>query len=822
MASLPPQGSWASLRRRVPGRPFDSLFDQSARIIPSSMPESSSNQRSPMDEDPLLEEKVAFFDQLDALAKLDDEDDRIGAKEQQHRDKCKAFFRPGTVAAQENPVSSPRPHLRLRRTASVPTPTAPTPAPRGSAEIIKATPDSQSATDNTLTRARRRPLTDSATSIVAETPIPDSAQPRVPTSLRRSMTMPTSASAPGGAEQSPSASTALRKRKRSTSGKAIPEAAQIFRGLSFFYIPNDNIAPARKLRISKAQDYGAEWVRSLHSATHVIVDKHLSYSDIQKIPDFGLASSLVIVNDEYPIDSISFRTLLNPDQRRHRVSGLPSSTLESTIITVPSQESEPSLQIKEPRAIRRQDTAGSEETPRQEDSSLESSRRTRSKRVPSLGIEIQSSIPPPPSASTDSPKDELSCYIELLQQYKGLPLDNEDEDDHLQSTKDAQEDSDPESASEDDRARKKPATRSRTSLRKSIPFEGRFACNRGGTKDNPSSSSASNPNARTIEVLQSMCDYYTKINDHWRITAYRKAITTLRQQTTKKITTAEEAYTLPNIGHRIADKIEEICNTNTLRRLNYANQEPMDKVLDLFLKIHDVGLARANKWISQGYRTLDDLVKKADLTSNQKISIEHYTDLTSRIPRAEVAQLAAFVQREAFLLDPDVELVVGGSYRRGADSSGDVDFIITKRGTSSSSQLIPFMNSLISVLYEKGFLTATLSQSRRESEGSKFLGCCRLPPGGRWRRIDLLLVPETEYGAALIYFTGNDIFNRSLRLLAGKKGMRLNQRGLFGGVMRGKGRVKVTAEGELVEGGSERRIFEVLGVRWRAPEERWC
>lgn len=81
--------------------------------------------------------------------------------------------------------------------------------------------------------------------------------------------------------------------------------------------------------------------------------------------------------------------------------------------------------------------------------------------------------------------------------------------------------------------------------------------------------------------------------------------------------------------------------------------------------------------------------------------------------------------------------------------------------------------------------------------------------------------PETEYGAALIYFTGNDIFNRSIRLLASTKGMRLNQRGLYEHVIRGYKRERVT-QGELLEGKSEKKIFEILGVQWREPHERWC
>ena len=82
-----------------------------------------------------------------------------------------------------------------------------------------------------------------------------------------------------------------------------------------------------------------------------------------------------------------------------------------------------------------------------------------------------------------------------------------------------------------------------------------------------------------------------------------------------------------------------------------------------------------------------------------------------------------------------------------------------------------------------------------------------------------LFVPWDELGAALIYFTGNDLFNRSIRFLAGKKGMRLNQHGLFKDVMRGRGRQRIN-DGALVEAQDEQKIFDVLGVPFRPAEER--
>ncbi|KAK4132264.1 hypothetical protein BT67DRAFT_385777 [Trichocladium antarcticum] len=739
---------------------------------------------------PSLQDKTAFFAGLDALDNVNDRDDMVDKAEQDHRDKCRAFFKSRKRAkpVPENPA------------ASMPGQT-----------VIESTPHTRRIT---VSSSRAGRLLRSTTSFVEETPVPETARPPF-ASLRRSTTLPTGVSS--APDQSPSATTALKKRKRQSSRTSGPEAPQVFRNLFFYYIPDNDIAPARKLRMARAQEHGAQRVRDLSSASHVIVDKQLKYKDIENMIGSDAPTSLVIVTEDYPIECISFRTLLNPDQTRYRVAG----------------HRVPPLQVKEQRATRRRDTS-----PEDEHSALQSDTRDVDDhpRNHPLG-HLPGPPPSPPRQGLPPPgssaKDELSEYIELMQLYKHLPLDDEEGDQHsVMGDQGTVSDSDDEEGSEAERARKKSKAKPRRGAQKDIPFEERFACHRGGTKDN--ATDVQNPNARTIEILQSMCDYYTRISDNWRTMAYRRAITTLRRQPVK-IATAEEAHRLPNIGARLAAKIEEIVSTNRLRRLEYAHAEPLDRVLATFLQIHDVGPRRAAKWIAQGHRTLADLAAHADLTANQRLGIDHHTDLTTRIPRAEVTALFTHVQRAAARIDPAAELLIGGSHRRGAASSGDIDIIITKKATSSPADLGPLLTALVADLTRTGFLVATLAaphtqqqQQQQQRPGSKWHGCCVLPradggagPRPVWRRIDLLLVPETEYGAALIYFTGNDIFNRSMRLLASKKGMRLNQRGLYQGVLRGKGRVRVT-EGELVEGRDERRIFALLGVKWREPWERWC
>lgn len=327
------------------------------------------------------------------------------------------------------------------------------------------------------------------------------------------------------------------------------------------------------------------------------------------------------------------------------------------------------------------------------------------------------------------------------------------------------------------------------------------------------------PNEDTITLLQEMAEYYTQIRDEWRPIAYRKAIATLRKHPVK-VTTKKQAEELPFIGERLAAKIEEIAYTGFLRRLESAKAEPTDQTLQLFLKVYGIGYAKGMNLVAQGHKSLDDLRRNAKLDNNQKIGLEHFEDFNSRIPREEVKQHADMVAKAASSIDADFTVYPMGSYRRGAETSGDIDVILTHPSWSMPKLRLKTTGSLVPHLFKTGFLKCALAATSKV-DGSKWHGASALPGSEVWRRIDLLIVPAEELGAALIYFTGNDIFNRSMRLLARKKGMRLNQRGLYRDVLRGKGGVKMT-EGELIEGRNERKIFDVLGVPWREPWERVC
>lgn len=71
--------------------------------------------------------------------------------------------------------------------------------------------------------------------------------------------------------------------KKNAKSKTIPEAHQIFKGSTFYFIPNNDVAAPRKMRIQRALQYGAVWERRWPAeVTHLIVDSILTVPDVLK------------------------------------------------------------------------------------------------------------------------------------------------------------------------------------------------------------------------------------------------------------------------------------------------------------------------------------------------------------------------------------------------------------------------------------------------------------------------------------------------------------------------------------------------------------
>lgn len=756
-----------------------------------------------------LEEKRAFFDELDRLDR-DDEVEDAGL--------------PTAAAALKNDAS----HAQSIHVPNVTVDHLKLPLPKSGSEPVKI---HSAANTTSNTRDDNLEVLDVVHGIIKDTAALSKHPPPPGDDSRRTDT--TTRISPLVRASSTTITRQGVKRKRTDTIQLVPEHQRIFDGLRFFFVPNDDVNAARRIRIHKVIEYGGTWIRDWRAGvTHVVVDRKLEIADVLKVMATDtLSTGIIFVNESYPSDCIVYRALIKPKQDMHTFAGYTlgasSSPVEASHVAPGPRPAPASLSTSLPlKPAKGPDFLIEPRTPSRTEESIGQSQvdlvpLTTGSFISERQVDKHIGIGRKPSEA-----DPLDAVIAQSKAMADLPLESDDDDepDPLFTT------NEPDSTHSSDENRAKPK---RKTSNDSTSWHTTFSWMQPAEDAKPA-----NPNIETVAVLQQMSDIYSTTRDHWRSLAYRKAISVLRKHPTR-VTTKAEAEALPGIGTRLAEKIEEIVWTKRLRRLENAKFEPDVEVLQLFLKIYGVGFSQARRWIDKGYKTIDDLLANVELTSNQRIGIEHLDDFQTRIPRREVEQLGDVVRRELSRIDPLCQLIIGGSYRRGASSSGDIDLVLTKPDVPLSYIRTVVIEHLVPALTRQRFLTAALAATSKE--GTKWHGACQLPldymaetlnsstsglpactlPRRPWRRIDFLLVPWDEMGAAMIYFTGDDIFNRSMRLLARKNGLRLNQRGLYRDVIRGQKYGKST-NGVKIEGRDEKRIFDILGVPWRAPTARIC
>uniref|UniRef100_A0A8C6E820 DNA polymerase n=1 Tax=Moschus moschiferus TaxID=68415 RepID=A0A8C6E820_MOSMO len=278
---------------------------------------------------------------------------------------------------------------------------------------------------------------------------------------------------------------------------------------------------------------------------------------------------------------------------------------------------------------------------------------------------------------------------------------------------------------------------------------------------------------------------------------------------------AQEAFGIPGIGKRMAEKIVEILESGHLRKLDHISESV--PVLELFSNIWGAGTKTSQMWYHQGFRSLEDIRNQACLTTQQAIGLKHYDDFLDRMPREEAAEIEQTVREAAQAFNPGLLCVACGSYRRGKATCGDVDVLLTHPDGRSHQGIF---SRLLDSLRQQGFLTDDLVSHEENGQQQKYLGVCQLPgPGRRHRRLDIIVVPYSEFACALLYFTGSAHFNRSMRALAKTKGMSLSEHALSTAVVRNAQGLKV-GSGQVLPTPTEKDVFRFLGLPYREPAER--
>ena len=301
-----------------------------------------------------------------------------------------------------------------------------------------------------------------------------------------------------------------------------------------------------------------------------------------------------------------------------------------------------------------------------------------------------------------------------------------------------------------------------------------------------------NQNEILAKVFDQMAREKAKENDRYRKRAYENAASAIRRHP-KIITSGKQAQgEIVGVGKRIADKIDEILTTGKLQVLERRTPEEVleTKTIELFEKIHGVGIKKAQEWYNKGYRTIDDLKAEYDnMTDAQKLGYYYFDDLQKRIPREETQKVENYL-RSIW----KQEFIIGGSYRRGEPDSSDID-VIVKDGVTMTQLLKPLM--------QDKFIIGNLAIGNKH-----YMGIVRLNKEYPVRRLDIQLVSEQEWPFTAIFFTGDLRMNIELRKRATSLGYKLGNYDL------------IDNQGNSLKAKTEKDVFDLLKVVYLEPTER--
>jgi len=220
-----------------------------------------------------------------------------------------------------------------------------------------------------------------------------------------------------------------------------------------------------------------------------------------------------------------------------------------------------------------------------------------------------------------------------------------------------------------------------------------------------------NYNKQLTDILEEMGLLEKNRGQVHKFKAYQKAIRALKNHP-KKLTSGKEATKLNGIGKKIANKIDEILESGHLFKLDKELEDDRTRAINSLSQVSGIGPAAAKKFVDEeGIMSLSDLKKNYEkLNNHQKIGLKYFDDFSKRIPRREVEQIEKVVLDCLIEIDKRLEGKICGSYRRGVDTSGDVDILITHPDYHEENKKnSDLLTKIVELLHKKNVLTDDIS-----------------------------------------------------------------------------------------------------------------
>ena len=299
--------------------------------------------------------------------------------------------------------------------------------------------------------------------------------------------------------------------------------------------------------------------------------------------------------------------------------------------------------------------------------------------------------------------------------------------------------------------------------------------------------------------------------DSFRIRSYRNAAESIEgwpQQIRDIASEPKALLAIPSVGKGMVANLTEILRDGRLKLHQELLEKYRPSMLELF-KIQGLG-AKSISLIWSAFQVSDidgvaQLAREGKLRTlprmsektEQKIlkSIETYRSISGRFLLDEADRTAEKMMQHLEKLEGVEKITPAGSLRRGRETVGDLDLLVTGKCCESEDQ----RNAVIERILNFPGITDVLAKGENKVSFKLRNGM----------QVDVRILPPESFGAALQYFTGSKTHNVNLRQRALKKGYSLNEYGLF-----------TVKDEKNVASRTEQEIYEKLGLKWIPPEMR--
>ncbi len=314
-------------------------------------------------------------------------------------------------------------------------------------------------------------------------------------------------------------------------------------------------------------------------------------------------------------------------------------------------------------------------------------------------------------------------------------------------------------------------------------------------------------NVEIATAFEEMADLLELSGENaFRIRAYRngaKAIRDLSESVAELIYAGTDLTTIDGIGATLAEKSAVLVKTGNLPQLEKLRKDVPTTLRDI-MQVPGVGAKKAMKMFQElqifdlaslraaceaglvaslkgfGAKTQQSILQNMQIAekASRRLMIDQADHLVERLQ--DHMKKCAAVHRHDF----------AGSYRRGKETVGDLDMLVISDDNESVMDHFASFSSIQEIIAR-----GDTKMSIRVTDSFQ---------------VDLRVVAEKSWGAALQYFTGSKEHNVHLRGLAKSKGMKINEYGVF----------DVNDETKVLAGEDEEAIYRLVGMQWVPPEMR--